>query len=91
MWFHNIYVNLMGKKEKLFRKACNSPNNLSFDELCTLAKQVGFIYKNSSGDHDIYKHPDGGMMNFQPVNGKAKPYQVRQLLVFIDENDLMED
>lgn len=81
----------MAKKEKLFRKAQNSPNNLSFEELCSLAKKFGFIYKDSNGDHDIYKHPDGGMMNFQSVNGKAKPYQVRQLLEYIKDNNLAEE
>ncbi|HPR53412.1 MAG TPA: type II toxin-antitoxin system HicA family toxin [Deltaproteobacteria bacterium] len=80
----------MGRKEKLYRKASESPNNLSFSELCSLAKQVGFVYRNTSGDHETYKHPIGGrMMNFQPINGKAKPYQVKQLLDFIEENDLM--
>lgn len=81
----------MGRKEKLFRKAKNSPNNISFDELCSLAKQVGFLYKNNNGDHEIYKHPNGKMMNFQSVNGKAKPYQVRQLLDYIEENELVEE
>lgn len=91
IWFHNGYVIFMGKKEKLFRKARNSPNNLSFEELCSLAKKFGFVYKGSNGDHDIYKHPDEGMMNFQSVNGKAKPYQVRQLINFIIDNDLIEE
>ncbi|MCE5294260.1 MAG: type II toxin-antitoxin system HicA family toxin [Chlamydiales bacterium] len=82
----------MGRKEKLFRKSKDSPNNLSFDELCSLAKRVGFVYKKTSGDHEIYKHPIGGkMMNFQPIDGKAKPYQVRQLLDFIEDNNLMEE
>ena len=28
-------------------------------------------------------------MNFQPVNGNAKPYQVRQLLAFIEKHNLI--
>lgn len=81
----------MGKKEKIFRKAKDSPNNLSYSDLCSLAKHVGFLYRDSKGDHETYKHPNGGMMNFQSVKGQAKPYQIRQLLDFIDENELMEE
>jgi len=32
----------------------------------------------------LYEHPDGAMMNFQDRDGKAKPYQVKQLLDYID-------
>jgi hypothetical protein len=32
----------MGKREKLYQKAKNSPKNLQFDELCSLAISVGF-------------------------------------------------
>ena len=83
----------MSKKEKIYSKAKASPNNISFDDLCSLAEDVGFIKrKSSSGSHRIYSHPEirQSIMNFQrPSSGKAKPYQVRQLLSFIDENNLL--
>jgi hypothetical protein len=46
------------------------------------------VFKRQDGtSHRIYQHPDlgrDGFMNFQSVQGKAKPYQVRQLLKAIE-------
>jgi hypothetical protein len=86
----------MGRKEKIYQKAINSPNNLQFDELCYLAEIVGFVMrkrKRKGSSHKIYKHPElGGMMNFQKgKTGKAIPYQVRQLLDFIETNKLINE
>ena len=55
-------------------------------DLCTLAEMAGFVFDRAGGSHKIYRHPAGGMMNFQDVNGKAKPYQVKQLLDYISQN-----
>jgi hypothetical protein len=72
---------------KLYEKAKNSPGNLRFGELCAMAELAGFRFNRSSGSHRLYEHPDGSMMNFQDRDGKAKPYQVRQLLEFIDRDN----
>ena len=49
----------MGKKDKLYKKAKESPENLSFTEICSLAEHAG--------SHKIYKHPKiKKMLNFQP-------------------------
>jgi hypothetical protein len=44
-----------------------------------------FWFQRQSSSHAIYMHPTlpvehNGVMNFQNFNGKAKTYQVRQLL-----------
>ena len=81
----------MAKKDRLLEKARTSPGNLLFNEICALAESVGFIFRNQAGSHRIYKHPaTGKMMNFQPDKrdkSKAKRYQIRQLLAFIDERE----
>ena len=76
----------MGRFEKLLQRAIEAPGNLRFADLCTLAEMAGFVFDRAAGSHRIYKHPMGGMMNFQDVNGKAKPYQVKQLLDYIRRN-----
>jgi predicted RNA binding protein YcfA (HicA-like mRNA interferase family) len=76
----------MGRFEKLIQKATDAPGNLRFQDLCSLAEFAGFVFDRSAGSHRIYKHPTGCMMNFQNVNGQAKPYQVKQLLEFIKRN-----
>jgi len=75
----------MSKCDKLLEKARNAPNNLSFSDICFLAECHGFRFERQQGSHKIFKHPglllsDIRIMNFQNVRGKAKPYEVRQLL-----------
>lgn len=80
----------MDKCEKLLLKAKRSPANLGFEEVCRLAECYGFVFKRQEGtSHRIYGHPSlhpaqGGFMNFQEDKGKAKAYQVRQLLKAIE-------
>ena len=84
----------MNKCDKLLEKAKNSPNNFSFYEICQLAECYDFIFQRQSGSHTIYEHPilkieQNRLMNFQNFKGKAKPYQVRQLLkaIFLLRNE----
>ena len=79
----------MEKCAKLLQRARNAPGGLSFDEICTLAKCHGFVATRQSSSHALFHHPAlhptmGGFMNFQSVHGKAKAYQVRQLLRAIE-------
>jgi hypothetical protein len=79
----------MARCEKLLLKARNSPGNLRFEELCSLAECYGWERVGGSGSHRVYMNPSlgnsvGSMMNFQSAKGKAKPYQVKQLLDAID-------
>jgi len=85
----------MSRLEKLYAKAKNSPTNLKFSELCTLAKAVGFEERKNSSGHSIYKHHsiEGGLIPFQPDkrdSSKSKPYQAKQLVNFIDDNHLID-
>ena len=81
----------MSKIEKLILKAGNSPQNITFDELCSLFEHYGFKARKSGGgsSHVVYKRrePPSGMCSVQCGScGKAKEYQVRWLLNWIDEN-----
>lgn len=82
----------MGHLEKLLKlhgKFELSQSNVSFSDLCKLAEMVGFSFDRQSGSHRVYRHEKyPGIMNFQDVKGKAKPYQVKQLLNFINEYNL---
>jgi hypothetical protein len=76
-------------KKKLLAKALSSPNNLHFADLATLAQAFGFVLSRTEGSHQIYTLPGTSLrLNFQNVRGKAKPYQVRQLLKFVEEYNL---
>jgi hypothetical protein len=87
----------MTKCEKLFQKAISSPNNLRIEEVCKLAECYGWVFQRQEGtSHGVYMHPalgntPGSLMNFQSKNGKAKPYQVRQLLNAIEVLEALKD
>jgi hypothetical protein len=75
--------------EKLLTRALSSPSDLSFGDLCKLAESMGFEHVRTTGSHRIFHHPRSAEIrdrfqrpfNCQPgKHGKAKTYQVRELL-----------
>ena len=75
--------------KKLLRKVLSSPANLRFEEICSLAKALGFHLSRVNGSHHIFMHPAvRELLNVQDVAGKAKPYQVRQLLDLVERYNL---
>ena len=63
---------------------------MRFSDLLTLAQAFGYAPLRQRGSHRILRHPDvPEALNIQPMgNGKAKPYQVRQFLGYVDDYDL---
>ncbi|MEX1211424.1 MAG: type II toxin-antitoxin system HicA family toxin [Balneolaceae bacterium] len=81
----------MGRKEKLLRRAKESPNNFRFTDLIKLAEHHGFAISRQKGSHVMMIHEEESLfMNFQERNGEAKPYQVKQLTQVIEENNLQD-
>ena len=87
----------MGIHEKLLMKilSSRSDTNISFTELCNLLKYLGFN-ERIRGSHHIFTRIDiDEILNLQPKDAKAKPYQVKQVRNMIikyklnsgDEND----
>ncbi len=75
----------MAQCDKLLAKARNNPRGLRFSELERLARCYDFYLDRTRGSHHVYKH-DGlrVVLNAQPAgSGKAKTYQVKQLLTYI--------
>lgn len=85
----------MSRLEKIYQKAKNSSANLTFQDVCYLAENVGFVQRgNQKGSHKIYKHPgihdiQDAMVNVQDDNGSAKSYQVEILLNIIEKYNLL--
>ena len=74
---------------KLLKKALSSPANLRFEEACALARAFGFRLSRVSGSHPIFAHQNvRELVNLQEVEGKAKPYQVKQLLALVERYNL---
>ena len=71
----------MGKFEKLYQHILlnKGDNHVSFSSLCKLLENMGFD-RRVRGDHHIF-WMDGveEILNLQPINAKAKAYQVKQV------------
>jgi len=63
-----------------------NPKNVRFDELCEVCNYY-FGESRTKGSHCIYKMPwqSDPRINIQNDNGKAKAYQVRQVLLAIEK------
>jgi predicted RNA binding protein YcfA (HicA-like mRNA interferase family) len=76
----------VSKAVKIFSAAQANPAGLSFSELQRLVEAAGFTLARTRGDHHVYTRPGTvEIINLQPVKGKAKAYQVRQVLGLIEK------
>jgi len=77
------------RKKKLLKKLLSGTKNIRFAEAVACAKAFGFQLDRVNGSHHIFVHPNlPELLNLQNVKGKAKPYQVRQLLQLIETHNL---
>ena len=56
-----------------------SDKDISFSELCNVLKYLGFKERIKSSHHIFYKDGIKEILNLQPKESKAKPYQVKQV------------
>ncbi len=75
----------MGKYEKLMFVILTgkSDNNISFVQVCKLLVRLRFLYRVKGSHHIFYMDKIDEIINIQPIKGKAKPYQVRQIRALI--------
>ena len=64
----------------------NNPKNVKFSELCNVCDFYFGEPRQSGSSHRVYKTPWKGdpRINIQNSKGKAKAYQVRQILKAIE-------
>jgi predicted RNA binding protein YcfA (HicA-like mRNA interferase family) len=76
-------------KRKLLRKVLSGAENVRFADVVALAEAFGFRLTRVSGSHHIFTHPRmPELLNLQKKAGKAKAYQLRQLLQLVEQYDL---
>ncbi len=76
-------------KRKLLAKALAGSKNMRFREVVALAEAFGFRLSRVKGSHHIFVHPRvPELVNLQDVGGKAKPYQLQQLLEIVERYNL---
>lgn len=77
--------------EKLLAEMRASPQSVRFSDALKVAGHY-FGKPRISGSHHVFKMPWQGdpRINLQEDGGKAKPYQVRQLLSAIERKELLD-
>ena len=80
------------KSKKLFQKVISGTKNIHFNDVVKCAEFYGFVLDRINGSHHIFIHSNiPELLNLQNVKGKAKPYQIKQLLQPIERYDLKEE
>jgi predicted RNA binding protein YcfA (HicA-like mRNA interferase family) len=81
------------RRKLLARLVSGAVQNVAFADLQSLVVGFGFALQRTSGSHHIYSHPAiPELVNLQDVNGRAKPYQIRQMLRLVERYNLaLED
>lgn len=77
----------MGGVEKIEDKIRESGQNVGFSDLLKICEHYFGDARNTGGSHVVFKTPWQGdpRINIQDKNGKAKPYQVKQVIEAIDK------
>jgi len=72
--------------ENILAKMRRNPKGIRFAELCKVCEFYFGKPRTSGSSHRVYKTPWAGdpRVNIQDSRGKAKAYQVRQVLLAID-------
>jgi hypothetical protein len=77
----------MASSQKILDRMRREPTNIKFAELLKVCEEVFGKPRQSGSSHIIFKMPWPGdpRVDIQNDKGKAKAYQVRQVLLAIDK------
>lgn len=77
----------MGKEDKILAQMQSAPHNVRYDELFYICQRYFGPARQSGTSHAVFKIPWPGdpRVNIQNKNGRAKPYQVKQVLQAIQK------
>ncbi len=85
----------MSRKEKMLLRLLtgSADANFDLDDLITILIRKGFEERAGGGSHRIFSIAGvEGIINLQKTkDGKAKPYQVKQVREFLVNNKLVDD
>jgi hypothetical protein len=77
---------MAGSIDKIVQQMQRNPQNVSFSDLCKVCDHYFGKPRQEGTSHRVYKTPWAGdpRINIQNDSGKAKSYQVKQVLQAID-------
>lgn len=76
----------MASVDDILKKMAANPQNVRFSELCRVCDAYFGTARQQGSSHRVYRTPWQGdpRVNIQNSKGKAKAYQVRQVLKAIE-------
>jgi hypothetical protein len=83
----------MAKIDKMIRQIKETPQNVRFIDLCKVCEYYFGNPRQTGSSHRVYKTPWQGdpRVNIQNNKGKAKAYQVKQVLRAIERLEVNYD
>ena len=77
----------MTSVDQLIEQMRNNPKNVRYADLIKVCTQYFGEPRQTGGSHTVFKTPWQGdpRINIQDDSGKAKPYQVKQVLAALDK------
>lgn len=77
---------------KILAQMRANPSNIRYEDLAKVCEHYFGPPRTSGGSHAVFKTPWPGdpRVNIQNDHGKAKPYQVRQVLAAIDKKEVAQ-
>jgi hypothetical protein len=80
----------MTKVDDIVIRMKRNPKNVRFVDLCKVCETYFGLPRNRGSSHKIYRTPWQGdpRINIQNNKGKAKAYQVKQVLLALDKLEL---
>ena len=83
----------MTKVVNILDQMRTNPKNIRFADLCKVCEQYFGEPRQTGSSHQVYKTPWQGdpRVNIQNAKGKAKAYQVRQVLEAIARLEVKND
>lgn len=81
----------MAKLEDIIQGMKENPKGVRFDDLCKVCDKYFGKPRQSGSSHRIYRTPWKGdpRINIQNSKGKAKAYQVKQILKALDKLEVL--
>ena len=77
----------MAKIDEIIASMMQNPKGIRFNDLCKVCDHFFGEPRQSTGSHRVYKTPWQGdpRINIQNDKGKAKSYQVKQVLLALEK------
>jgi predicted RNA binding protein YcfA (HicA-like mRNA interferase family) len=80
------------REDPVLLRVLERRGTVTFRELQSLLRRLGFTLERSRGSHLIYAHPRAARpLNIQPRGNEAKRYQLDQLRDMIREFSLLDE